>query len=96
MSLFGVLVIADGRILIDDVNISTIHLDELRSRLSIIPQDVVLFSGTIRENLDPRGHYTDGDLWNCLEMAQLKELITNTSSGLGLFSFYFFSSLNNL
>lgn len=83
MSLFGVLNIPQGRILIDDVDISTIHLDELRSRLSIIPQDVVLFGGTIRNNLDPRGHYSDLDLWNCLETAQIKDLISALPKGLG-------------
>lgn len=89
MSLFGVLNIPQGRILIDDVDISTIHLDELRSRLSIIPQDVVLFGGTIRNNLDPRGHYSDLDLWNCLETAQLKDLISALPKGLGKFLFNF-------
>lgn len=83
MSLFRLVDIRDGgRILIDDVDISTIHTDEIRSRLSIIPQDVMLFSGTIRENLDPRGHYTELELWNCLEMAQLKEIISAQPSGL--------------
>lgn len=89
MSLFGVLNIPQGRILIDDVDISTIHLDELRSRLSIIPQDVVLFGGTIRNNLDPRGHYSDLDLWNCLETAQIKDLISALPKGLGKFFVYF-------
>lgn len=82
LSLFRAVDIVDGRIIIDDVNIANIHTDEIRTRLSIIPQDVVLFNGTIRENLDPRGHYTDLDLWNSLEMAQLKELIVNLPMGL--------------
>lgn len=81
LSLFGVLTITDGRILIDDVDISNIHVDELRSRLSIIPQDVILFKGTVRENLDPRGHFSDLDLWNCLETAQLKNIIKKTGLG---------------
>lgn len=87
LSLFRVLNISGGRILIDDIDISTINVDELRSRLSIIPQDVILFKGTVRENLDPRGHYSDLDLWNCLETAQLKDVIKRT--GLGEYLVYF-------
>lgn len=68
--------------MIDDIDISTIHTDEIRSRFSIIPQDVILFSGTIRANLDPRGHYSDLELWNCIEMAQLKDSITALPDGL--------------
>ncbi|CAO1396998.1 unnamed protein product [Diamesa serratosioi] len=76
LSLFGVVDITSGRILIDDVDIATVRLDELRSRLSIIPQeDSILFCSTIRDNLDPRGHFSDLELWNSLEVAQLKELV---------------------
>lgn len=82
MSLFRFVNIIEGKILIDDVDISKIHTDEIRTRLSIIPQDVVLFTGTVRENLDPRNHYTELELWNCLEMAQLKELICTMPKGL--------------
>lgn len=82
LSLFRVVDIVEGRIIIDDVNIANIHTDEIRTRLSIIPQDVMLFNGTIRENLDPRGHYTDLDLWNSLEMSQLKETIVAQPLGL--------------
>ncbi|KAL1397442.1 hypothetical protein pipiens_000248, partial [Culex pipiens pipiens] len=82
LALFGVLELVDGRILIDDVDIANIHTDELRSRLSIIPQEVMLFGGSLRENLDPRGHFSDLELWNCLEMAQLKELVVGFPKGL--------------
>lgn len=74
--------ITSGRIIIDDVDISGIHTDEIRTRLSIIPQDVMLFSGTIRENLDPRGHYADLDLLNSLEAARLKQTIVTLPLGL--------------
>ncbi|XP_055539694.1 ATP-binding cassette sub-family C member Sur isoform X2 [Wyeomyia smithii] len=83
LSLFGVLELVDGRILIDDVDIASIHSEELRSRLSIIPQEVALFGGSLRENLDPRGHFGDLELWNCLEMAQLKEVVMRLPDGLG-------------
>lgn len=82
LSLFRVANIVEGRIIIDDVDISTIHTDEIRTRLSIIPQDVLLFNGTIRTNLDPRGHYTDLDLWNSLELAQLKGTVVALPHGL--------------
>lgn len=82
MSLFRVVDIATGQIFIDNVDIATIHTDEIRTRLSIIPQDVMLFNGTIRENLDPSNHYTDLDLWNSLEMAQLKQMIVAMPNGL--------------
>ncbi|XP_037885915.1 ATP-binding cassette sub-family C member Sur isoform X2 [Glossina fuscipes] len=77
LSLFHMLQITSGSIYIDGIDISQIHPDEIRTRLSIIPQDVHLFSTTIRENLDPNGHYTDIELWDCLELAQLKEFIIN-------------------
>lgn len=73
----------EGQILIDNVDISTVSPDEIRSRLSIIPQDVHLFNATIRENLDPRGYYTDLQLWNCLELAQLKDVVNKLPLGLG-------------
>ncbi|XP_033172790.1 ATP-binding cassette sub-family C member Sur [Drosophila mauritiana] len=75
LSLFGVLQTTRGHIYIDDVDIQRIRPDELRTRLSIIPQDVHLFNATIRENLDPHGYFQDLQLWNCLELAQLKEFV---------------------
>jgi ABC-type multidrug transport system fused ATPase/permease subunit len=68
--------ISGGQILIDNIDISAVSLNELRSRLSIIPQeDGILFCSTIRENLDPHGRFSDMELWNCLETVQLKDLI---------------------
>ncbi|XP_012265786.2 ATP-binding cassette sub-family C member Sur [Athalia rosae] len=82
MSLFQFLEICEGRILIDGVDIRHVPLRILRSRLLAIPQDVILFSGTIRENLDPRGEHSDEELWSVLELAQLKDIVKSNPEGL--------------
>uniref|UniRef100_A0A1B6K054 ABC transporter domain-containing protein n=3 Tax=Homalodisca TaxID=139475 RepID=A0A1B6K054_9HEMI len=82
MSLFNMVSVSEGKILIDDVDITTIPLKIMRSRLSVIPQDVIMFSGTIRENLDLRGEFSDTDLWECLEIAQMKEVVATQLGGL--------------
>lgn len=63
----------DGKIIIDGIDSKSIGLHELRSKISIIPQDPVLFTGTLRKNLDPFGQFNDDVLWNALEDVQLKE-----------------------
>uniref|UniRef100_A0A8B9ZSI0 ATP-binding cassette sub-family C member 10 n=1 Tax=Anas zonorhyncha TaxID=75864 RepID=A0A8B9ZSI0_9AVES len=61
LALFRMLELKAGRILLDGVDSRLVGLEELRSRLAIIPQDPFLFSGSIRENLDPQGKRTDGE-----------------------------------
>uniref|UniRef100_A0A336K3I0 CSON002942 protein n=1 Tax=Culicoides sonorensis TaxID=179676 RepID=A0A336K3I0_CULSO len=72
----------EGLIEIDKLDTSDIGLHDLRSKISIIPQEPVLFSGTLRYNLDPFEEYTDVKLWNALEEVQLKEMVQQLPSGL--------------
>lgn len=57
----------EGQIRIDGLDINKLGLHEVRSKISIIPQEPVLFSGTMRKNLDPFDEYPDHILWNALE-----------------------------
>ncbi|XP_004710924.1 ATP-binding cassette sub-family C member 10 isoform X2 [Echinops telfairi] len=73
--LFRLLEPSAGRVLLDGVDASQLELAELRSQLAIIPQEPFLFSGTIRENLDPRGLQEDRALWLALEQCHLREVV---------------------
>ncbi|XP_032517438.2 ATP-binding cassette sub-family C member 4-like [Danaus plexippus] len=70
----------DGNVYIDDVETGKIALKELRSKISIIPQEPVLFSASLRYNLDPFDKYTDADIWNALEQVELKNSVSSLSA----------------
>lgn len=82
LALFRIIESAGGKIIIDDIDISKIGLHSLRSRLTIIPQDPVLFSGTLRMNIDPFNSYSDDAVWTALENSHLKLFVKGLSDGL--------------
>lgn len=82
LALFRLIEAADGEIIIDDVNISEIGLHSLRTRLTIIPQDPVLFSGSLRMNIDPFNSYSDDAIWTSLEQSHLKAFVEGLTDGL--------------
>ncbi|XP_052284442.1 multidrug resistance-associated protein 1-like isoform X2 [Dreissena polymorpha] len=75
LALFRLIEAAEGSIVIDGEDISRLGLHDLRSRLTILPQEPVLFSGSLRMNLDPLGAHNDDDLWASLDHAHLKTFI---------------------
>ncbi|XP_022835137.1 multidrug resistance-associated protein 1 isoform X2 [Spodoptera litura] len=82
LGLFRIVEAVGGRILIDGLDIAAMGLHQLRSRITIIPQDPVLFSGTLRMNLDPFETFSDEDIWRALEYAHLKPFVQGLPAGL--------------
>ncbi|XP_049715652.1 ATP-binding cassette sub-family C member 3 isoform X2 [Elephas maximus indicus] len=82
LCLFRILEAAEGKILIDGLNVADIGLHDLRSQLTIIPQDPILFSGTLRMNLDPYGNYSEEDMWQALELSHLRTFVSSQPAGL--------------
>uniref|UniRef100_A0A4W5L124 ATP-binding cassette, sub-family C (CFTR/MRP), member 8 n=1 Tax=Hucho hucho TaxID=62062 RepID=A0A4W5L124_9TELE len=82
LAFFRMVDMFEGRIIIDDIDIAKLPLQTLRSRFSIILQDPILFSGTIRFNLDPEMKATDDMLWEALDIAQLKPVVKTLPGGL--------------
>lgn len=82
LALFRILEASDGRIVIDDVDISHINLKVLRSKLSIIPQEPIMFTGTIRQNVDPTEAYPDHETWRAIDLAHLGPFVRSLPSNL--------------
>ncbi|CAG2110663.1 unnamed protein product, partial [Medioppia subpectinata] len=82
LALFRLIEPVDGSIFIDSVDIRKLGLYDLRSRITIIPQDPALFTGTLRLNLDPFNQYSDTDIWRALESAHLKQFVNTLEKGL--------------
>ena len=85
-ALFRLTEVCEGSIVIDGIDISRIGLHELRKKISIIPQEPVLFSGSIRKNLDPFDEKSDGKVWRALDEVHLRETVQDISKGLEAFT----------
>jgi ABC-type multidrug transport system fused ATPase/permease subunit len=73
VALFHIEKLSAGQIFIDDLDIATVPLQVLRSKLCIIPQDPVMFSATVRFNLDPFDEFSDEEVWDVLRSVNMSE-----------------------
>ncbi|KAK1940423.1 ABC transporter C family member 12 [Phytophthora citrophthora] len=82
IALFRICSFDSGSVFIDGIDIEKVRLQDLRRGLAIIPQDPVLYSGTLRDNLDPFGDYTDEAIWSVLQQVHLASTVTKWGTGL--------------
>ncbi|KAI9334017.1 hypothetical protein BDR26DRAFT_867646 [Obelidium mucronatum] len=83
LAFFRIIPLAEGSITIDGMDIGRMGLSDLRSKLTIIPQDPVLFTGTVRSNLDPHGECDDAELWHVLRSTHVLESVNGNPSAAG-------------
>ena len=82
LALFRMVELAEGRILFDGVDIAGLTMSDLRSKITIIPQDPLLFAGTIRSNLDPFNYSSDAELWDVLDKVGIRDRVEKEGNGL--------------
>ncbi|CAN8003088.1 unnamed protein product, partial [Ixodes hexagonus] len=82
-ALFRLVPIESGHIFIDGVDVTRVSPREVRQRLAAIPQEPFLFSGSVRDNVDPRGLHSDGQIWHALEKCQLGGALRALGGDLG-------------
>lgn len=82
LALFRLLEVSKGNIHIDNRDIASVGLHDLRRNISVLPQDPVIFAGSVRSNLDPFNHYGDHELWQALAHAHLKPFFMSLPSRL--------------
>jgi ABC-type multidrug transport system fused ATPase/permease subunit len=82
VTLFRLVEPFQGKIVLDGIDILSLGLDDVRGRIAAIPQDPILFSGSVRQNLDPYQRHSDAELWDALSHVALKEVISGLPEGL--------------
>jgi ABC-type multidrug transport system fused ATPase/permease subunit len=79
LALFRILPFERGTIYIDNIDIQNVGVRDLRSRLTIIPQDPILFEGTFRSNLDPLNQNSDAEIWEALRLTHVLDSLQDTA-----------------